>query len=191
MQLELKSLRSARRMPIPRTVRADNYGELHAGHPHDVRLFRAVIREREQVKVDPLLESGDSTCYFHPKLPATALCDLSGRLICDLCRTEWEGQTVSFEALHQMAGKKNAAQTRNYQTQWDVIAMSTALLPLLIWPMTVVTAPLALFFTLWKWKSGPASPVRKSRWRFVVAGLCSILQLVGWGFFFFGVLTDG
>ena len=42
-----------------------------------------------------------------------------------------------------------------------------------------------------QWRKGPTSVVRRSRWRYVVAALLALLQVFGWGFWFFILFTGG
>ncbi len=174
----LRALRSNRWMPLPDEVSVGSYGAEYVGEAHEIRLFPAVLRKAPVVEAGAVIEAGQSSCYFHPKLSATAICDLSGRMICDLCRTEWQGKMVSFEALKAALSRGDIAKEAGVRTRWDNIALSLAVLPLLIWFASVVTAPVALFIVIWKGRMGPCSVVQRSRWRFVVAGLLAGLQIV-------------
>jgi hypothetical protein len=62
---------------------------------------------------------------------------------------------------------------------YDRMALVIAGLPLLIWPFTFITAPIALFLVVRFWKA-PLSLVTPSRTRFVVAGLLAIVQILAW-----------
>jgi hypothetical protein len=195
MQSELKSLRSMRTMPLPDEPIAVGYGWEYVGAAHDVRLFPAAIRTKETIRAEAVMEGGQSTCFFHSKLPATGICDVSGRMICDLCKTEFEGRTVSFEALQTLvgkAGKDGKVKKAQGRTKWDDIALTLVVLPVLIGPLMVFTAPVALGICLVKWREGPTSVLRRSRWRYVVAGFLALLQIVGGGMLvynlFFGTL---
>lgn len=183
MEMELRSLKGLRRMPVPNLPFVKNYGGAHVGADHDVQLFPAILRESAKVKIDPLVEAGTTTCFFHEKLPASAVCEVSGRMICDLCKTEWKGQTVSFEALQSLVGQKGKRLKGEVATKWDSIALVLALLPLIMWFTTIATAPVALGICLWKWRAGPTSVLRKSRWRYVLAGLIASAEIVFWVWF--------
>lgn len=182
-KFSLRSLRSLRRMPVPDVPQVRNYGAMHVGESHDVRLFPAIGRSGNTPQVDAILEEGQSSCFFHPNLPATAVCQISGRLICDLCKTEWAGQTVSFEALQSTLKQGGKGRHGAGRTRWDNIALSLAVLPLLVWPVTLVTAPLALGLVVWRVRKGPCSAVHRSGWRYLVAGVLAVLQIGFWAFF--------
>lgn len=180
-----------RTMPIPDSVRSTDYGEEAVGAAHTIRLFPAVIRKQAVFEADVVLEGGQSTCFFHTKLPATALCDVSGRMICDLCKTDYQGKTVSFEALQSLLGKGGSVEKDRVRTKWDDIALALVLLPLVIWPLLFITAPFVLGICLVQWRKGPTSILRRSRWRYLVAALLAILELVGLGFFIYSFSAGG
>lgn len=182
-QFSLRSLRSLRRMPPPEVPRVRDYGALHVGEGHDLWLFPAIARRESIPQVDAILEEGQASCFFHPNLPATEVCQISGRLICDLCQTEWAGQTVSFEALQTKMSRAGKGQRAVGRTRWDNIALSMAILPLFVWVVTLVTAPLTLGLVLWRARKGPCSAVHRSGWRYLLAGVLALLQLGSWAFF--------
>ena len=190
MDRDLKSLRSTKRMPVPASPRVGDYGKMYVEHAHDVTLFPAITRPKQTVQSGVLMEAGQSSCYFHPELSATALCDESGRMICDLCKTEWEGRTVSMEALQTLVAGKGKKRSRG-KTKWDDICLALALLPIILGPLSVVTALAVLVIVGVQWRKGPTSVVRRSRWRYVLAALLALLQVFGWGFWFFILFTGG
>lgn len=180
----LRALRSLRRMPLPDRSQVRGYGGMHVGEGHDVMLFPAAVRDAAAPQVDAVVEEGQSTCFFHPKLPASEVCAMSGRLICDLCQTEWNGQTVSFEALQSAVKNEGLGAQGNTRTRWDNIALHLAILPLLLWFLTIVTAPVVLFIVIWQGRKGRCSVVQRSGWRYLLASALALLQIAFWIFFF-------
>ena len=65
------------------------------------------------------------------------------------------------------------------RTLWDSVALSLATYPMLIFYLTIFTAPAAIFVALRHWKS-PRSLVPRTRFRFVLALLFAGAQVVGW-----------
>ena len=185
MRTELRSLRSMRKMPLPERPWVRAYGDRSTKYPHDIRLFPACIRERNAVRADAVLEAGQSSCFFHPKLTATALCEVSGRMICDLCKTEFNGKVVSFEALQSLLVQKGMVGRDAVRIRWDEIALVLAVLPMLLIFPTVITAPTALVICAVHWRKGPTSIVRRSGWRYLVAGLLALGQSGFWLWLFF------
>ena len=177
MEYALKSLKNARTMPLPDHPVVHEYGSDYLGASHSVYLFPAAVRSREPVKPETILEGNESTCFFHSELPATAICDVSGRMICDLCTTDWNGRTVSFESLQLLLKEESASDHVRSRTKWDSIALSLVILPILFWPVFLLTAPAALIICITKWRAGPTSILRRSRWRYIVAGLLALLEM--------------
>ena len=192
---EIRSLRSMRRMPLPHLPAVEDYGEAACGDAHDVWLFSSITRERTEYEAHAVLEEGESACFFHPNRPAVAICEVSGRMICELCVTEWEGKTVSFEAL-QTVLKGGAGKRRSHgHIRWDDVALALATFPLLLWFITVVTAPVALFISLWflaegSDECGASEPLALSRGRWALVCADRFLGLafawwtrgfLGWG----------
>ena len=189
MQHELRSLKNMRTMPLPDRPIVRNYGWNYTDVDHDVRLFPAVIRAKDAVRAEAVLEGGQSTCFFHPKLPATALCDVSGRMICDLCKTEWNDRTLSFEALQSLLAEGGSVQQERKCTKWDDIALGLVLFPVLFAPIVVLTAPVALGICAVKWRAGATSVLHRSRWRYVVAALLALLEITFGVLMVFGMMS--
>ena len=56
-----------------------------------------------------------------------------------------------------------------------------AVVPLLMWPFTFLTAPAALYLALRYWKR-PLSVVRRTRWRYIAAIAIALAQIAAWIF---------
>lgn len=67
----------------------------------------------------------------------------------------------------------------NRRTRYDSIALYLALFPMLLFYLTVFTAPVALFIAIRYWKA-PGSIVSRIRWRMPLAATVSALQISGW-----------
>ncbi|MCF7853651.1 MAG: hypothetical protein K9N51_02545 [Candidatus Pacebacteria bacterium] len=63
---------------------------------------------------------------------------------------------------------------------YDNLALVLAVLPIFTIWLTLITAPAALFVCI-RYSNMPCSLVRRSRWRFLVAFLAALAQVVGWG----------
>ena len=71
----------------------------------------------------------------------------------------------------------------NRRTLYDSIALSLAVLPLVIfffWFFTFVTAPMALFMSIRYWNA-PRSIVHRTRIRYVMAMIFATAEIAGWG----------
>jgi hypothetical protein len=140
-------------------------------------LFRRFTpgRDGELTMVD-----GESTCFYHPQKKAVIPCQGCGRFLCALCDCELHGQHFCPACLEVGQSKGKIKNLQNTRTLYDSVALSLAILPLLIFYVTVLTAPMALYIALRYWKA-PMSIVRRSKFRFVLAIIISTLQILGWG----------
>lgn len=138
------------------------------------------LRHREVAAVgEAVLVEGESSCFFHPAKRAQSTCDQCGRFLCALCEVELAGRRLcpSCVAQGRDAGQLTVLETR--RVRWDSLCLLLALLPLLMWPFTLLTAPAVLVLVALRWRA-PASLVTPSKWRFVVAGLVALAELGGW-----------
>ena len=73
--------------------------------------------------------------------------------------------------------------------RYDTLALGLALVPVLVFYLTLITAPMALFVAIRYWKS-PRSLVRRSNVRFILAITIALLQIGGWVTFFILIATE-
>lgn len=145
--------------------------------PIEFTLFPARRRGRQVTRVLRSVE-GDSTCYFHPANHAAAICDGCGRYVCAVCEVPSEDARRLCPPCVS-ASRKKTVQKADEIVVYDQMALTTALLPMLIWPVTLLTAPFTLGLVVFGWRK-PRSLIRPGRWRFVAAGVVALLQLGGW-----------
>lgn len=177
------------KMPLPLEPISEEYGFRHCGKSHYVRLYPAILRKSAGTKAKELLEADEASCFYHAQFAATNVCSHSGRFICDLCSTEWEGETISLQALDEIKSKGKSDKLNDKRTLWDDIALALVIFPILFYPLMIFTAPIAVFICLWKWRQGPTSLVRRTRIRYVIALVLGLLEVVLIGLFFFGLLS--
>src|SRR5437667_2555281 len=148
--------------------------------PLQVEIFPAFFR-RTAARRDgeAVLVEGESTCFYHPQKKAVLPCEGCGRFLCALCDCELHGQHFCTVCLEIGRKKGKIKSLENQRTLYDSIALSLAILPLLIFYLTFITAPAALFIALRYWNA-PRSLVHRSRIRLVLAILIAGLQIVGW-----------
>lgn len=145
--------------------------------PLEFTLFPARGRGRRTVRVTRSVD-GDSTCYFHPTNHAAAICDTCGRYVCAVCEVPAEDGRKLCPPCVSSARKKTREKADEIVV-YDQMALTVALLPIIMWPLTLVSAPFALGLVVHGWRK-PRSLVRPGRWRFVVAGVIALLQVGGW-----------
>ncbi len=141
--------------------------------------FPALHATRTSVAAQPAVLADDSVCFFHLENRAAAICENCGRLLCPVCTVPFAGKKLCPTCI---AGTKTAPDSTLVRDRmlFDSLALALAGLPLLIWPLTLVTAPVALGFVIYGWKQ-PNSLVRgPSRARLIIAAILALLELAGW-----------
>jgi hypothetical protein len=167
-------------MPLPRWGLDTNVETAcpTCGSENMVRAFPAMFAERMAAAPEAAL-TGEAACYDHPGKRAVAACQQCGRFVCQLCSVELGGVICCPSCVAAGAGQAQAAKAEGHRTLYDSIALTLPLISLLMWPLTIATAPAAIVISISKWNQ-PLSLVRRNRWRFVAAIITSLLMLAGW-----------
>lgn len=161
-------------------------GETPLRCPHcsiwlQAEIFPAMLRPlRETGRNGALAADGEASCFYHPDKQAATVCASCGRFICSLCEIELAGRRLCPGCLEQGRQSEQINELITRRTLHDSIALSTALLPLLIWPVTLLTAPTAFFLAIYAWRK-PTSILPRTKIRLIAALLFSTLQMLGWG----------
>lgn len=145
----------------------------------EFRAFPAFAASRAHASAIAAELEADSVCFFHAQNRAEAICEECGRLLCSVCSIPFAGRKLcpSCVAATRVSG---AAEVATHRTLWDGIALTVAFVPLFVWPLTIVTAPVALGLVVHGWRK-PGSLVRRNpRARLVVAAVLALLQIGGW-----------
>ena len=160
------------------------------GVPLQVEIFPALFR-----KISPgqsgeaVMVEGESSCFYHPQKKAVRPCDGCGRFLCALCDCELGNQHFCPACLEAGKTKGKIKSLDNQRTLYDSIALSLAVYPMLIFYLTIITAPMTLFVAIRYWKSPPGI-LRRTKFRFVVAIIIATLQITGWGFLIVALATQ-
>ncbi|MEO7794930.1 MAG: hypothetical protein ABIV06_09175 [Thermoanaerobaculia bacterium] len=142
-------------------------------------IFPALWRASPAAETGHALSSdSDAACFFHTAKRAEVACDACGRFICSLCAVELGGGSYCPACIDSGDRRAGVPSLETHRTLWDRIALAVAVLPMLIFYVTLVTAPVAIFLSIRHWSS-PGSLLGRSRWRFVVAIVLGGLQLFG------------
>ena len=122
----------------------------------------------------------ESSCFFHPEKLAVSHCSECGRFLCSLCELNIEGSILCPACLERLDQEKRLKTFTNQVTFWDSITLSMAILPMLIWFLTIITAPLTLIYIWRHFKDNRNYIIPRKRWRFYLAGLIAGAQITGW-----------
>jgi hypothetical protein len=151
------------------------------GAPVQAEIFPALFRPSKRGEGgEPIMVEGESSCFYHPQKKAVVPCEGCGRFLCGLCDCELHGEHYCPACLEVGRQKGKIQRLQNQRTRYDSIALAVAILPLLIFYLTIISAPLALFLALRYWKA-PRSIVHRTRIRLVLAITLATLQILGWG----------
>lgn len=131
---------------------------------------------------ETIMVEGEASCFYHPQKQAAVPCASCGRFLCALCDVELNGRHLCPACLESGQRKGKLGDLENKRMLYDSAALSLAILPLLLWPFTIVTAPTAIGVAVYGWNR-PGSVVPRTRVRAVLAILLALAQIVGWGFF--------
>jgi hypothetical protein len=154
-----------------------------------IELFPAFFRPVRVTQPGELaMVDGEASCFYHPQKKAAVPCAACGRFLCSLCDCELHGQHYCPGCLETGRKKGKIKNLENERTLYGGVALSLALLPLLIFYFTIFTAPMALYVAIRHWKS-PRSLVRPGNTAFVLAILFATLELVGWAVALYAIAT--
>jgi hypothetical protein len=148
------------------------------GAENRVRVFPAAFESGPHVRPEAALE-GEAACFDHPGKRAVAACSHCGRFVCQLCAVEFGKEIWCPACVTSRAGRAAEANLETSRTLHDSIALCVPLMSLVIWPLTIITGPGVVVYSIVKWRA-PLSLVRRFRWRFVAAILIGLAQMAGW-----------
>jgi hypothetical protein len=121
----------------------------------------------------------ESACFYHPEKRAAMVCEGCGRFLCALCDVAFKGKHLCTSCIERGTARGEDAFQSEY-VRYDKLTLVLAVVPLLLFYLTIFTAPIALYLRI-RHRNSPLSAVPVNRWRFHVAGVLSLLQIVGWG----------
>jgi len=152
-------------------------------------LFNAFYRPIGQPATGvPVAAQGQAECFYHPGKKAMVPCAACGRLLCSLCEVSFDGHSLCMGCLQAGRSKRRIENLENSRLLYDSLALYLALWPMVLFFLTLVTAPAVIYVVLRYWNA-PASLLPRTRYRFVLALLVAIVQLAGWVIFFVWLLT--
>lgn len=153
----------------------------NCGAKLEIEVFPALFRGAEAVmRGEELSAADEASCFYHPQKTAAALCNACGRFLCTLCETELAGRCLCPSCIDKGRHNEEIEQLVTRRTLHDSLALSMAILPMLFFFVTVVTAPIAIYIAIHNWKR-PGSILPRSRFRFVLAIVIALAQIAGWG----------
>lgn len=154
---------------------------LSCSTPIRTDMFPAAFRNDEaSAGPQPVVLADDAGCYYHPSKKAVIPCTSCGRFLCALCDIEMDGEHICFACMESMHKKKTVNTLEKSRFLHDSLALRLSIFPLVMFWLTCVTAPIALYITLRYWKTEGSIAPRRKRWRFVVSLILSSVQIGCW-----------
>ena len=150
-----------------------------------VEVFPALFRSAAVgAAAETIVAEGEAGCFFHPQKRAIVPCESCGRFLCALCDVELHGQHLCPACLELGRKQGKLKSLENHRTLYDSAALLCATLPVLVglWP-SMIGAPMALFLCVRYWNA-PSNYVRPGKWRFILAAILAVAEIVGWIVFF-------
>lgn len=148
--LRVRSLPGGKLVLPPDRPRRNHFTGRGLVRPHRLVLFPAFVIEPQVIVENPAEDPEAARCYNHTEYPATSVCAKSGRLICPLCATTWNGETWSLQALYDELGPRHHSPWRT-RLRYENLAVLVALAG---WPLQGLLGLL----------SGPASLLLLGFW---------------------------
>lgn len=114
---------------------------------------------------------GEAGCYYHDSNRATLTCEECGRFLCPLCDFDSGTRHLCPRCFNGHLNKDQTPEFVQRRTLYDSIALTGALLPILLLftiYFTVLTAPAVIGFSIWSWNKQSTITPRTS-WRFIAA----------------------
>jgi hypothetical protein len=153
------------------------------------RVFPAYYRRAEPAAPERLSDASDATCFYHSENRAAVACDGCGRFLCTLCATDFGGEKLCPACITSGLTSRKLARLENRRVLYDNVTLTLAAGSLLMWPMTIVTAPMSLFLAMRYWRR-PTSLLPRTKVRFILAILLATLQIAGWAVLFYGFASQ-
>lgn len=121
---------------------------------------------------------GEGTCFFHPTKRAQVPCDLCGRFLCALCDLDLAGQHLCSSCLPAAQKKGQLAHLDRRRFLPHSAAISLVICSLLVIPLAVILAPIAIYFAA-RTLRGESGLVTRGRWQAVLCILTAIAEFIG------------
>ena len=150
-----------------------------------VEAFPALLRKAAPAPAaDTLMPGKEAACFYHPNKKAVVPCDTCGRFLCALCDVTLADRHFCLACLESGKTKRKIERLENNRVLYDDIALSLSILPLLFVFITILTAPAAIYISVRYWNA-PSSIIPRTRIRFVLAIVISMMEIAAWAMFLF------
>ena len=127
-----------------------------------------------------LHSDNDACCFYHDGKLAVSACENCGRFLCALCDVDFAGRRLCPPCIEASRSDGQFAGLIRRRVLHDDVALAMALLPMLIPPATLFTAPAVIFYASRHWPSPGSVTRRRTHARSVIAMVLATLQAAIW-----------
>lgn len=127
---------------------------------------------------EPVTTGDQACCYYHAGNLAEIPCDGCGRYLCSVCDLVVDGHHLCPSCLEDGRHLASSQRFVSERVLWGNIVLSLAVLPLIVFYLTVLTAPVALALGIRHLKT-PGSLVR-SRTQLYFGLAIAGCEIIGW-----------
>jgi hypothetical protein len=154
-----------------------------------VDAFPALVNQPASTQEgEKLVMDSEAGCFSHPRKKAVVPCASCGRFLCALCDVEIGGRHLCPLCLETGKKKRTIKNLENHRVLYDNGALSLSVLPLILVWVTIITAPMSLYYAI-RPRNTPTSILPRTKVRFIIAIIFSLLQIGGWALLFTKWLT--
>jgi len=123
--------------------------------PLKVEVFPAFFRPiATGEKGETILTEGESSCFYHPQKKAAVACESCGRFVCSLCDCVLDERHLCPACLEAGRTKGKIKSLENSRIRYDNLALALALYPLIVFYLTIFSAP-AVLFLVFRYRNAP------------------------------------
>jgi hypothetical protein len=151
--------------------------------------FFSVPGARTRIQI---AQESDASCYFHSRYRAITPCADCGRFLCELCSISVGARVLCSECISKLRKQKSESGLAHHAALFDNSALFLVIGPavsLFFSIFTLISAPAALFLSFYYW-SRQWTLLGRSRVRFVIAIMSSLVLLLGWAILIYAIVTS-
>ena len=151
------------------------------GAPSRVEIFPALFKTLASGESGESVSAAvEASCFYHPAKRAVVPCANCGRFLCELCDLDLNGKHLCPSCLASGKKKGRLRDLDRERVLHDNVALGLALLPILFWPLTLISGPAAIFVAIRYWNSPGSIVPRRAKVRYCLAILFGLAEIIGW-----------
>lgn len=150
--------------------------------PIMIQVYPAFYSENNTKNVESISE-GQAACFYHPQNIAVVSCESCGRFLCNVCDIEFDGSHICPGCLEAGRKKRQIGNLDSNRMLYDSISLKLSFYPLILFPLTIFTAPISLYLAIRNFNK-PISIISRSKYKYLAAILISSIEILGWACIF-------